>query len=238
MKVISIASLKGGVGKTGLSVSLGNEAGKHHKTLSIDLDAQASLTDFYLRDIPSKEIFTKNIFHFLAGHTDLENVIHKALFGDVIPSALNLYSIGAMTSGNPTAILEHKEEIRNQPYEYIFIDCPPSPSYEFRLGVSCADFVLVPVSKDRWSIQGLSLLIEETNKLKKAGMFKGEVFAIPSIVTEKEGELLREEIKSLKVCQQTFLKKPKIKSSLNLGKGIKEASEEERMIKDILGELL
>ena len=238
MKVIAIASLKGGVGKTGLSVSLGNETAKNHKTLSIDLDAQASLTDFHLRDVESKQIFGKNIFHFLSGQTDLENVIYKTLFGDVIPSALNLYSIGAMTSGNPTAILEHKEEIRQQSYDFIFIDCPPSPSYEFRLGVSCADLVLVPVSKDRWSVQGLSLLLEETNKLKKAGMFQGEVMVIPSIVSEKEGELLREEIKSVKVCRQTFLKKPKIKSSLNLGKGIKEASEEERMIRDILGEVL
>lgn len=238
MKVIAIASLKGGVGKTGLSVSLGNETGKNHKTLSIDLDAQASLTDFYLREIPSKAIFARNIFHHLSGHTDLENVIHKTLFGDVIPSALNLYSIGAITSGNPTAILEHKEEIRNQDYEYIFIDCPPSPSYEFRLGVSCADLVLVPVSKDRWSVQGLSLLLEETSKLKKAGMFQGEVMVIPSIVSEKEGELLREEMKSLKVCRQTFLRKPKIKSSLNLGKGIKDASEEEKMIRDILEEVL
>jgi len=195
LKVIAIASLKGGVGKTALSVLLSNEASNQNKdVLSIDLDSQASLTDFYLRDVEPSDIFRGNAFHFLSDQKPIQSLIHKSLFHSVLPAALNLAQIGAMVSGNPIALKDHSEEIRSLPFDYIFIDCPPSPCYEFRLGIAAADIVLVPISLDRWSIQGLTLLLDEAKKRTRAGMFNGEVKIIPSSVAEKEGDKKRESL--------------------------------------------
>lgn len=240
MKIISVASLKGGVGKTGLAVSLANESSLKNKTLSIDLDAQASLTDFYLREEDPKKIFKRNIFHYLSGQTDIEEVLYTSLFHSLIPSSINLSTIGAIMSGDPSAMIEQRNEIRELEFDSIFIDCPPSPSYEFRLGIVSADIVLVPISKDRWSLQGLSLLISETDKLKRSGFFNGEVIAIPSIVTEKEADLIREELRKakIKVLDSNFLKKGKIKSSLNTGTKLKDETFEQDMIQTILKEIL
>ncbi|HBS05764.1 MAG TPA: chromosome partitioning protein ParA, partial [Leptospiraceae bacterium] len=50
MKIIILSSLKGGVGKTAISIHLALELRKRHNVVFLDLDPQASATDFLLRD--------------------------------------------------------------------------------------------------------------------------------------------------------------------------------------------
>ena len=66
MTVITIASLKGGTGKTTVAVNLALAlavVGK--KVLVVDCDANNNLTDFFLRDAGSDEIDRRNILQEL-----------------------------------------------------------------------------------------------------------------------------------------------------------------------------
>lgn len=241
--ILTLASLKGGVGKSALSVSISNEVSKREKVLAIDLDPQASLTDFYLGDSDRvSQIMSLNIFHYLMDERTLEEVTYRERMNlDCIPSALNLAQIGAVKSGDPGAILTQKAEIRemSEDYPLIVIDCPPSPSYEFRLGISSADLVLVPLSTDRWSLQGLTLLIKETTKLRKSGLFTGEIAVIPSLCSSKDAELIRDKVQGVRVLSSEFLRMASIKRRMDRGAETKldKIQKADEMIQAIVKEL-
>ena len=51
MKIISIANVKGGTGKTNTAIGLAKELSKKYKVLVIDNDPQSSITSILLNDI-------------------------------------------------------------------------------------------------------------------------------------------------------------------------------------------
>lgn len=127
-RVVTLATLKGGQGKSTLSIMLARESqSREMKTLVIDLDAQSSLTDYFLRDVDAEILFNGNVLHGLTRQRSLDSLIHKSLFLDVLPSALNLSTIGAIKSGDPLSLLDDKTAIRSLDYDLIIIDSPPSP---------------------------------------------------------------------------------------------------------------
>ena len=68
MKIITIASLKGGVGKSTLAIFLSQALAQlNTRVLVIDADPNNNMTDYFLRKIPSEEIESRNLYHVLAG---------------------------------------------------------------------------------------------------------------------------------------------------------------------------
>ncbi len=53
-KIITIASLKGGVGKSTTSIILANLLSKKYKVLLIDTDDQAATTSYYYNELETK----------------------------------------------------------------------------------------------------------------------------------------------------------------------------------------
>ncbi len=66
-KIITIASIKGGVGKSTSSIILSTLLSKNNKVLLIDMDTQASITSYFYEKIEKLGInFTKfNIYEIL-----------------------------------------------------------------------------------------------------------------------------------------------------------------------------
>lgn len=84
-KVISIASLKGGVGKTTLTVFFAQALPK--KILCIDLDHNNNLTDYFLRETDVEEIENKSIAKVFTGSRLIQDCILKSPLGiDAIPT--------------------------------------------------------------------------------------------------------------------------------------------------------
>src|SRR5688572_32105809 len=127
--VISVASQKGGVGKTTTSISLA--AGLAHrgkKVLLIDIDSQANsskvLVPNYQELKPEQSIYTTIIDRQLLPVRP-SNVVNL----DIVPSHILLSN----TDVKLTTAIDHREarlkhqldRVKDQ-YEYVFIDCPPA----------------------------------------------------------------------------------------------------------------
>ncbi len=176
MTVISFANMKGGVGKTTLCVNLAFEIfSRGNKVLIVDNDPQFNATTALLK--PKQYINfvlkgeRKSIYEIyekpprVGGSRAKINpndffirtwyrVSNKEIRLDLIPSRIELYE----TLRNPS----HKEYkldkfLKNHAseYDYIFIDCPPTPSILTLSAFAASDYVIIPAKPDYFSTLGL-----------------------------------------------------------------------------------
>ncbi|PJZ89503.1 ParA family protein, partial [Leptospira levettii] len=97
MKIFTIASLKGGSGKTTLSIFLAQTfVSKGLKVLLIDLDHNNNSTTYSLRETDPgfDDVDDRNVAHAIIGSKEIEEVIYSSVHGyDVIPATPSLHSI-------------------------------------------------------------------------------------------------------------------------------------------------
>lgn len=181
-KVISFANMKGGVGKTTLCVNLAFQVFTGgEKILVIDNDPQfnastsllrpekyidkfiksdryATVYDIYeapprIRGRKSQKIDPKSFFlttWYLTSNPDISL--------DIISSRIELYDTLSNPSHKEYLLDKFIEKYANE-YEYIFIDCPPTPSVLTLSGFAASDYVLIPVTPDFYSTMGLPQFI-------------------------------------------------------------------------------
>ncbi|MCC6167440.1 MAG: ParA family protein [Caldilineaceae bacterium] len=168
--VLSIASQKGGVGKTTTSISLA--AGLAHRgkrVLLIDIDSQAN----------SSKVLVDNFQQLRAEQTIYTTIIDRRPLAvrssnitnlDIIPSHILLSN----TDVKLTTALDHREaRLKTQlaairpDYEYIIIDCPPALSWLTINAFTASDKVLITVSPGYFeldSIVQISKTIQEVRE--------------------------------------------------------------------------
>ena len=162
MKVISIISRKGGVGKTETAHALG--AGliiKGYKVLYIDLDSQANLT-FSLGAAPSR-----NALDLLSGKIDLSIAIYGSDQGDYIGASESLASADIVLSGSGKEYLLKRALVGADNYDYVIIDTPAALGILTVNALVASDEVVIPVQADAFSIQGLGQLDKAIASIKE-----------------------------------------------------------------------
>jgi chromosome partitioning protein len=176
--VISFANMKGGVGKTTLCVNLAYELFRRgNRVLIVDNDPQFNATSallqpkFYL-DAVLKQDAQHTIYHIYEheprirgakrAKRDPKSFIYSQWFLardrsislDLMPSQIELYE----TLRNPSQkeyLLDKFLSKYAQKYDYICIDCPPTPSVLTVSAFAASDFVLIPVAPDYYATLGL-----------------------------------------------------------------------------------
>ncbi|EMN60338.1 ParA family protein (plasmid) [Leptospira interrogans] len=168
MLIYATASLKGGVGKTtdAIFVAQAYVVINGFKVLLIDLDPNNNLTDYYLRNDSVENINSRNIGHVLEGSLSLSDVIRKTEFGiDIVPANIRLARIARDVSSDPSAILRFQSALKKLDYDLVILDTPPYLSFTLTLGIYVADKILVPVSLNRWSLQGHDEVYAEIERI-------------------------------------------------------------------------
>jgi len=182
MKIISLYSIKGGVGKTATAVNLAYEASKSSQTLLWDWDPQASST-FYLRVKPkikgkTGSIITKKSYY-------QKNIKATDFPGfDLLPADFLLRDLDFMLSKMKDSKKDLKKKIIGMfdDYEYVFIDSPPSASVLSEYLLYISDVVLVPLVPTVLSLRTYSMLKSEIANDKS----RNRIFTFFSMVDKRK----------------------------------------------------
>jgi chromosome partitioning protein len=160
-RIISIASQKGGVGKTTTAINLGAcLAQESRRVLIIDIDPQANATSgLGLNGNDQKN----TVYEVLIGHAELaEAVLPTALANlDVVVSGQRLSGaevelVGMMA--RETRLKQAVSKTRDQ-YDYILVDSPPSLGLLTVNALTASDSVLIPLQCEYLALEGLTQLI-------------------------------------------------------------------------------
>jgi chromosome partitioning protein len=159
VKVISVAIQKGGSGKTTTALNLAaalRDAGK--RVLLIDLDPQANLSQS-LGILDEREY---DVYHLLrhaafGQAADWGKAIINCHDLDLVPSSLELAGaeLELVSIYGREQVLAQLLQKLPQPYDFVFIDCPPSIGMLTVNALVASDFILMPLVAEFLSLKGV-----------------------------------------------------------------------------------
>ena len=166
METIVIANQKGGIGKTTTSINLANildEMG--YKVLLIDADQQGNSTDTYQATVEG----TATLYDVLMGdHIPLKEAMQHTEAGDIVASDPLLREADAKLSSDPEGEYRMIMALEGlEGYDYVIIDTAPALNWILRNCLICANKVIIPITADRYGLQGLASLNEAIKAVKK-----------------------------------------------------------------------
>jgi chromosome partitioning protein len=169
-RVIAVVNQKGGVGKTTTAVNLAaSVAAAERRTLLVDLDPQGNASSGVG---VSPRTVERSIYDVLIGRLSLSEVMQPTELAALmlIPSKQDLVAaeVELVDDRNRAFKLRDAltELLREQPFEYVFIDCPPSLGILTVNALSAADRVLVPLQCEYYALEGLTSLMATIDRVR------------------------------------------------------------------------
>ncbi len=163
--ILSIATVKGGVGKTTTSVNLAAGLAKRgKKVLLIDLDAQGHCSTSLANSLPSDPVHTP-ISEVLLSDDQLQlldaRVTSQLPNLDITPADDGLAEAEGRISQKigKEMLLRDALSITRSHYDVILIDCPPNKGNLTLNALLASDSVLVPTDLSPLAIQGADELL-------------------------------------------------------------------------------
>lgn len=168
MAIISFVNLKGGVGKTSLSMHLGGALAQlGRRVLLVDNDPQASLTAGFLGPSAARRLDPSGTIAAVLGGQDPfpEAVIQPSGFPgiDLLPGSR--FAASFNIPDPHLAAYEEQVRLRDflapiEGYDPVIVDCPPNLHLCSWAAMAAADRILVPVMPEDFGAQGTFDVLE------------------------------------------------------------------------------
>jgi chromosome partitioning protein len=201
-KVFSIASQKGGTGKTSSSISISARLARLGKrVLLIDIDSQANASKVLLAQYQAQIKRDDTIYRTIFERKPLP--VRKTAIPnlDLVPSHILLSDTDIVL----TSAIDHRESrLKTQldkiraTYDFILIDCPPALSWLTINALSASDEVLVVISPGYFeldsTVQIAKTIKEVQENFNPDLMLRGFLFTMsdPTINSKTSIKLLRQ----------------------------------------------
>ncbi|HFI0633823.1 TPA: ParA family protein [Streptococcus suis] len=186
--IVSFINMKGGVGKTTLSIGIADQlAQEGKKILFIDADPQFNATQAFLdeyKNNASLEYYKDNIldedktiYKLFMAQTDLRQAYSSPHIDelkvelkenlDLICGDLNLVLVNRSNDHSYVNRIRNFVADNNlrDLYDYVIIDCPPTLTIYTDSAMMASDYYLIPNRIDRYSMVGITSLQQAVNNL-------------------------------------------------------------------------
>lgn len=170
--VISVANQKGGIGKTTTATCVATIlSDKGYKTLLIDSDLQGNSTDTYRASFEG----VATLYDILLEEdpSDINETIQHTEMGDIIASDPLLREADSklLTKGIAGYKVLKKALNNLKNYDFVIIDTAPTINMVLRNVLTASDYVIIPITADRYGFQGLyelNISIKDAQELNES----------------------------------------------------------------------